>query len=149
MGEVGAKRREGASPHTHCVMVGVMPHTNIDTRTRQFAKRLRRDQTDAERRMWRLLRPFRDDGIPFRRQAPIGSYVTDFAWLGGKLLIEIDGGQHNEAAGLSRDAERTNWLERQGFEVMRFWNNDVMRNGAGCQQVIAEAISRRRKLSFE
>ena len=99
--------------------------------------------------MWRLLRPFRDDGIPFRRQAPIGPYVTDFAWLGGKLLIEIDGGQHNEAAGLSRDAERTNWLERQGFEVMRFWNNDVMRNGAGCQQVIAEAISRRRRLSFE
>ena len=67
--------------------------------------------------MWRLLRPFRDDGIPFRRQAPIGSYVTDFAWLGGKLLIEIDGGQHNEAAGLSRDAERTSWLERQSFEV--------------------------------
>ena len=72
-----------------------------------------------------------------------------FRVLGGKLLIEIDGGQHNEAAGLSRDAERTNWLDRQGFEVMRFWNNDVMRNGAGCQQVIAEAISRRRKLSFE
>ena len=101
--------------------MGAMPHTNIDTRTGGFAKRLRRDQTDAERRMWRLLRPFRDDGIPFRRQAPIGPYVVDFAWLSGKLLIEIDGGQHNEAAGLSRDTVRTDWREVQGFQVMRFW----------------------------
>jgi very-short-patch-repair endonuclease len=128
--------------------MGAMPHTNIDTRTRSFAKRLRRGQTDAERRMWRLLRPFRDDGIPIRRQAPIGPYVADFAWLSGKLPIEIDGGQHNEVAGLARDTQRTDWLKAQGFEVLRFWNNDVMRNGAGCQEVIAEAISRRRTLSF-
>jgi very-short-patch-repair endonuclease len=125
-----------------------MPHTNIDTRTRSTAKRLRRDQTDAERKMWRLLRPFRDDGISFRRQAPIGSYVADFVWLGGKLLIEIDGGQHSEASMLARDAVRTQWLQSQGFEVLRFWNNDVMRNGEGCQQVIAEAISKRRALTF-
>ena len=125
-----------------------MPHTNIDARTRTFAKRLRRDQTDAERKMWRLLRPFRDDGIPFRRQAPIGSYVADFAWLGGRLLIEIDGGQHNETSALARDAVRTRWLESQGFAVLRFWNNDVMRNGNGCQEVIAAAIEKRRSLSF-
>jgi very-short-patch-repair endonuclease len=125
-----------------------MPHTNISTRTRSTAKRLRRDQTDAERKMWRLLRPFRDDGIPFRRQAPIGFYVADFVWLGGKLLIEIDGGQHNEAPTLARDAVRTQWLEAQGFEVLRFWNNDVMRNGDGCQMMIAEAISKRRALTF-
>jgi very-short-patch-repair endonuclease len=80
-----------------------MPHANMDTRTRSSAKRLRREQMDAERRMWRLLRPLRDEGIPFRRQAPIGHYVVDFAWLGGRLLIEIDGGQHNEAIGRARD----------------------------------------------
>ena len=90
----------------------------------------------------------RDDGISFRRQAPIGQYVADFAWLGGKLLIEIDGGQHNESAGVARDTERTNWLKAQGFEVIRFWNSDVMRNGAGCQQVIADVISKRRALTF-
>ena len=64
-----------------------MPHTNIDPRTRSTAKRLRRDQTGAERKMWRLLRPFRDDGISFRRQAPVGPYVIDFVWLRGKLAI--------------------------------------------------------------
>jgi very-short-patch-repair endonuclease len=125
-----------------------MPHTNIDARIRSNAKRLRRDQTEAERRMWRLLRPFRDDGIPFRRQAPIGSYVADVVWLSGRLLIEIDGGQHNEDVGLARDATRTRWLESQGFEVLRFWNNDVLRNGNGCQDVIAVAIEKRRSLSF-
>jgi very-short-patch-repair endonuclease len=125
-----------------------MPHTNIDPHTRSRAKRLRSGQTDAERKMWRLLRPFRDDGIPPRRQAPIGPYVADFVWLGGKLLIEIDGGQHSEAAALKRDAARTRWLEQQGFEVLRFWNNEVLRNGEGCQQKIADAIQRRRALSF-
>ncbi|MGB9366116.1 MAG: DUF559 domain-containing protein [Xanthobacteraceae bacterium] len=69
-----------------------MPHTNIDARTRSTARCLRREQTDAERKMCRSLRPFRDDGIPFRRQAPIGPYVADFAWLGGRIVIEVDGG---------------------------------------------------------
>jgi very-short-patch-repair endonuclease len=125
-----------------------MPHTNIDPHTRSTAKRLRRGQTDAERKMWRLLRPFRDDGIPFRRQAPIGPYVADFVWLGGRLAIEVDGGQHDEAAVQRKDAKRTTWLRSQGFEVLRFWNNDVMRNGEGCQQLIAQAIEKRRSLSF-
>ena len=98
--------------------------------------------------MWRLLRPFRDDGILFRRQAPVGVYIVDFVWLSGRLVIEVDGGQHNEATGLVRDAARTYWLESQRFEVLRFWNNDVLRNGAGCQEIIAQAIGRRRSLSF-
>ena len=126
----------------------LMPHTNIDVRTRSTAKRLRRDQTDAERKMWRLLRPFRDDGIPFRRQAPVGPYVADFVWLSGRLVIEVDGGQHNEPRGEVKDSARTAWLRSQGFEVLRFWNNEVMRNGDGCQQAIADAVSKRRALSF-
>ena len=125
-----------------------MPHSDITPHIRLRAKRLRSEQTMAERRMWRLLRPFRDDGIPLRRQAPIGSYGADFAWLSGKLVIEIDGGQHGETAALKRDAVRTRWLEQQGFEALRFWNNDVLRNGDGCQQVSADAIQRRRTLSF-
>ena len=125
-----------------------MPHTNIDARTRSTAKRLRRDQTDAERKMWRLLRPFRDDAIPFRRQAPIGPYIADFVWLGGRLLIEVDGGQHNEARGEAKDSAREAWLRSQGFEVLRFWNSDVLRNGQGCQEVIAQTIQKRRALSF-
>jgi len=98
--------------------------------------------------MWLLLRPFRDDAIPFRRQAPIGPYVADFVWLGGRLVIEVDGGQHNEPHGEAKDSVRTAWLRSQGFEVLRFWNNDVMRNGEGCQEIIAQAVERRRALSF-
>ena len=124
-----------------------MPHTNIDARTRSTAKLLRRDQTDAERKLWRLLRPFRDDAIPFRRQAPIGPYVADFVWLGERLVIEVDGGQHNEARGEANDARRDAWLRSQGFEVLRFWNNDVLRNGKGCQEVIAQVVGRRRALN--
>jgi very-short-patch-repair endonuclease len=125
-----------------------MPHTHIDPRTRSNAKRLRTTQTNAERHMWRLLRPFRDDGIPFRRQAPVGPYIADFAWLSGRLLIELDGGQHAELTILRRDEHRTRWLRREGFEVLRFWNNDVLRNGEGCQRVSADAIAERRSLSF-
>jgi very-short-patch-repair endonuclease len=127
---------------------GILPHSSIDERTRVTAKRLRRGQTDAERKMWRLLRPFRDDGIPFRRQAPVGPFIVDFTWLSGRLVIEVDGGQHNTLQGEAIDRNRTSWLFSQGFEVLRFWNNDVLRNGEGCQQVIAEAIEKRRKLSF-
>jgi very-short-patch-repair endonuclease len=125
-----------------------MPHSNIDIGTRSTAKRLRRGQTDTERKMWRLLRSFRDEAIPFRRQAPIGPYIVDFVWLGGRVVIEVDGGQHNEARGKTEDSVRTAWLRSQGFEVLRFWNNDVLRNGEGCQQIIAEAIEKKRKLSF-
>ncbi len=125
-----------------------MPHSGIDKRTRVTAKRLRRGQTDAERKMWRLLRPFREDGIPFRRQAPVGPFIVDFVWSSGRLVIEVDGGQHNTIQGEAADGRRTGWLAVQGFEVLRFWNNDVLRNGEGCQQVIAEAIEKRRELSF-
>ena len=149
MGEVDRPQagREGDSPQAHAIVMAI-PHSNIDDRTRTTAKRLRRGQTDAERKMWRLLRPFRDDGISFRRQAPVGVYIVDFVWLSGRLVMEVDGGQHSEATGLVRDAARTQWLESQRFEILRFWNNDVLRNGAGCQEVIAQAIERRRSLSF-
>jgi very-short-patch-repair endonuclease len=106
--------REGDSPKARAIVMA-MPHSNIDDRTRTTAKRLRRGQTDTERKMWRLLRPFRDDGISFRRQAPVGVYIVDFVWLSGRLVIEVDGGQHNEATGLARDAARTQWLESQRF----------------------------------
>jgi very-short-patch-repair endonuclease len=126
----------------------IVPHSGIDERTRVTAKRLRRGQTVVERKMWRLLRPFRDDGIPFRRQAPIGPFIADFVWLSGRLIVEVDGGQHNTTQGEVTDGRRTRWLASQGFEVLRFWNHDVLRNGEGCQQVIAEAIEKRRRLSF-
>jgi len=87
---------------------------------------MRRDPTDAERRMWQIVRSLRPFGMHFRRQAPIGAYIADFVWHEGRLVVEIDGGQH---AGTQRlhDARRTAWLESEGYPVIRFWNNEVLR----------------------
>ena len=92
--------------------------------TRQFAKSLRRAQTDAEHRLWLQLRDRRLDGLKFRRQVPIETYVADFVCVDARLIVELDGSQHGEADGEARDAERTKALEAAGFHVIRFWNDD-------------------------
>jgi very-short-patch-repair endonuclease len=96
---------------------------------------MRRNPTDAERRMWLVLRSLKPLGMHFRRQAPIGTYVADFAWLEGKLVIEIDGSQHADR-NESYDARRTAWLESQGYRVIRFWNHEVLKS----PRVVGEAI---------
>ncbi|HWV52992.1 endonuclease domain-containing protein [Pseudorhodoplanes sp.] len=103
-----------------------MPHSAIAKRTREHAQRMRRAPTDAERRMWHILRTLKPFGMHFRRQAPIGAYIADFAWHDGKLVIEIDGSQHAERR-LSYDEQRTIWLRSQGYRVLRFWNADVLK----------------------
>lgn len=100
------------------------------------AKKLRMAMTDAERRLWYRLRAHRFCGIKFKRQVPIGKYIVDFACLERKLIIEVDGGQHNEA----RDGVRSASLEQQGFRLVRFWNNDVLRNTTAVLETIAAAI---------
>lgn len=120
-----------------------LPHSNIRPQTRRNALSLRHGQTFAERKLWKLLRPFREQGIPFRRQAPIGAYIVDFAWLGGKLVIETDGGQHGTDSGERHDLTRTKWLRSQGFEVLSFWNNEVIANPGGCYTMIDAAIAKR------
>ena len=88
------------------------------------AKKLRTIMTDAERRLWYRLRAHRFGGIKFKRQVPIRPYIVDFACLGRRLILEIDGGQHaeNEA-----DRIRDQRLPEEGFNVLRFWNSDVLR----------------------
>jgi very-short-patch-repair endonuclease len=94
--------------------------------------------TDAERRLWYLLRAHRLDGIKFKRQAPIGRYIVDFVCFERRVIIEVDGGQHADA---DADQRRTQWLESQGFRVLRFWNNEVLGNTSAVIQIIADAIS--------
>jgi very-short-patch-repair endonuclease len=89
-----------------------------------LARILRRVPTDAEAKLWSRLRDRRLAGFKFRRQLPRGPYVLDLYCLEQKLVVEVDGGQHSEAA--AQDAARTKYLERQGFIVVRFWNNDVL-----------------------
>jgi BirA family biotin operon repressor/biotin-[acetyl-CoA-carboxylase] ligase len=102
------------------------------------ARALRRNLTDAERKLWHALR--RDAlGVNFRRQHPIGNYIVDFVCLDRKLVIEADGGQHAEAQA-AHDAARTAWLEQQGYEVLRFWNTDILTNIEGVVDVIRSKL---------
>jgi very-short-patch-repair endonuclease len=114
-----------------------MPHQDVPSAKRQFARRLRRDMTEAEDRLWRELRSRRLDRIKFRRQVPIGSYIADFACLDARLIVEIDGSQHAET---HRDVVRDAELKRRGFRILRFWNDDVLKDINGvCGTIIAYA----------
>ncbi|MES2405319.1 MAG: DUF559 domain-containing protein [Pseudomonadota bacterium] len=90
---------------------------------KRFARHLRRDMTDAEHRLWHHLRRRQLRGFRFRRQFPIGPYIADFACLEAKLIVEVDGSQHFDAAG---DVARTQRLHEHGYQVLRFWNDDVL-----------------------
>ena len=102
------------------------------------ARRLRRKSTDAETKLWFALRDRRLDGHKFIRQDPIGSYIVDFICREKKLVIEVDGGQHSENA---RDKMRDRNLQREGYRVLRYWNNDVLGNLDGVLSDIRTALS--------
>jgi very-short-patch-repair endonuclease len=86
------------------------------------ARKLRREATDAEQRLWLALRDRRLAGYKFRRQRPIGPYVADFVSIRYRLIVEVDGSQHVDS---DADARRTAWLRRYGWRIVRVWNNDV------------------------
>ena len=91
------------------------------------AKSLRKNATDAERFLWKHLRAKQIAGLKFRRQEPIGKYIADFVCFEKCIVIEVDGGQHSPDKDENRDA----WFHSQGFEVLRFWNHDVLQNVEG------------------
>src|SRR3954466_1789924 len=105
---------------------------------REAARALRRIETNAERTMWHLLRDRRLGGIKFRRQVPIGHYVADFASIEHRLVVELDGGQHADSAS---DGRRDAFLAAEGWRVLRFWNNDAIRNRAGVLEMIQQAVA--------
>ena len=112
-----------------------MPHQPVPPTKRGFAKTLRRDMTDAEEKLWWELRGRRLDRIKFRRQVLIGKYVADFVCFDAMLIVEVDGSQH---AGEVRDDVRTADLRARGFRVLRFWNDEVLRElDSTCDTIIA------------
>jgi very-short-patch-repair endonuclease len=113
-------------------------YQNQPSGTISRARELRKNATEAEKRMWRALRE-NFPGAKFRRQVPIGPYFADFFSFAAKLVIEVDGEQHGEAQ--DYDARRTAFLESQGLRVIRFWNNDVLSNMEGVVATIAESMS--------
>ncbi len=106
--------------------------------TQSSARRLRKHPTDAERLLWRHLRLRQLGGYKFRRQQPLGPYIVDFVCLEQRLIVEVDGGQHAEQT--EDDAQRTAWLEAEGFRVLRFWNTEVLQDTKTVQEVIRAAL---------
>ncbi|MES1945022.1 DNA methyltransferase [Salinisphaera sp. PC39] len=105
----------------------------------RFARRLRREQTDAENRLWCHRRARRLEGYKFRRQHPLGRYIVDFVCLEAELIVELDGGQHAEQT-RAYDAARTAALESHGFRVIRFWNDEVLRETEAVLACIREHL---------
>ncbi len=105
-----------------------------------FARAMRKEPTEAERKLWWHLRHrLPGSNAHFRRQVRIGRYIVDFASHRANLVIEIDGGQHAEQA--AADAERTRFIEAEGYRVIRFWNNEVLTNIDGVLEAIQCALA--------
>jgi very-short-patch-repair endonuclease len=104
---------------------------------RARAKRMRSAPTDAEHRLWQVLRAKRLSSYKCKRQLPIDGYVVDFVCLQHRLIVEADGGHHGDEA----DKRRTAYLKAQGFRILRFWNNDILNNEEGVLQCILDALS--------
>ena len=108
--------------------------------TTEKARTLRKNMTKQERILWQFLRKKSINGLKFRRQYPIGNYIVDFICNAKKLIIEIDGGQHNEDKNIIYDKERTKYLETKGYKVIRFWNHDIDNNIESVYQEILKHL---------
>ena len=107
-----------------------------DKKMTKIAKRLRKNMTDAEKLLWSKIRN-RQLGVKFRRQQPVGRYIVDFICFEEQIIIEVDGGQHSQN---KEDEIRDKWFMAKGFKVLRFWNNDVLRNVRGVVEDIREEL---------
>ena len=104
------------------------------------AKQLRQAMTDAENTLWLHLQKKQFHNLKFRRQQPIGIYIADFVCFEKKLIIELDGGQHNEINNIKHDNKRDEFLQSQGFTVVRLWNNDIFENIDGVLEYLEQVI---------
>jgi very-short-patch-repair endonuclease len=109
----------------------------VENLLRDRARDMRREPTEAEKRLWRLLRDRRLGEFKFRRQEMLGRYIVDFVCLDQKLIVKVDGSQHADS---NYDAQRDAWLSSHGFTVVRFWNNEVLTNPTGVQYALAARL---------
>jgi very-short-patch-repair endonuclease len=108
-----------------------------------IARRLRKTMTTQEVKLWVHLRSWRGRGFHFRRQVPKGRAIVDFACLKHRVVVEVDGGQHNADDHAQRDSTRDERLNKAGFRVLRFWNSDVDANLTGVLEVIDSVLRER------
>jgi very-short-patch-repair endonuclease len=116
-----------------------MPHDEVSEIQRHRAKRLRREMTRAETLLWRYLKADRLAGLAFRRQTPMGHYIADFVAHSCKLIVELDGESHDFEERIRHDERRDQWFASCGYRVLRFTNDDVMKNLEGVVLSILEA----------
>lgn len=105
-----------------------------------IARRLRKQQTPHERKLWSLLRRKSFENLKFRRQYPIGQYIVDFCCFEKKLIIELDGGGHNDEMQIEKDKLRDKYLKNQGFKILRVWNNEIDSNLDGVFRKIYQLV---------
>jgi very-short-patch-repair endonuclease len=116
-----------------------MPHAEIGKVQRGRAKQLRRAMTRAETLLWRQLKAHRLDDLGFRRQSPMGHYIADFVSHSCKLIVEVDGESHDFESRILHDERRDAWFASRGYRVLRFTNDDVMKNLEGVVVTISQA----------
>ena len=120
----------------------------MDNKT-TLARNLRKNTTIQERRLWNLLKNRQFHNLKFKRQQPIGDYIVDFICKEAKIIIEVDGGQHNESENIKYDKTRTEFLNGLGYKVIRIWNNEIYENIEGVIDILEHAIQPSpRNLSF-
>jgi very-short-patch-repair endonuclease len=118
-----------------------MPHAVVSERQRSRAKQLRRAMTRAETLLWRYLKANRMDGVGIRRQTPIGNYIADFVCFSSKIIIEVDGESHDFEERQKADQRRDAFFAAEGFQILRFTNEQVMTSLEGVVEVIRQAAS--------
>src|SRR3954463_1430165 len=118
-----------------------MPHAVVSERQRSRAKQLRQTMTRAETLLWRYLKANRLDGLGFRRQTPIRNYIADFICMSAKLVIELDGESHDFEERQKADQNRDAFFVGEGFQVLRFTNDQVTSNLEGVVEMIGQATS--------
>jgi very-short-patch-repair endonuclease len=125
-----------------------MPHDEVSKIQRTRAKQLRRTMTRAEILLWRHLKANRLTGLGFRRQSPMGNYIADLVSHSCKLIVEVDGESHDFEERIRYDQVRDQWFASRGYRVLRFTNDDVMKNLEGVVLTIAEAAEQASPLSL-
>jgi very-short-patch-repair endonuclease len=118
-----------------------MPHNEVGKIQRGRAKRLRGTMTRAEILLWRHLKAHRLSALGFRRQSPMGNYIADFVAHSRKLIVEVDGESHDFEERIRRDVQRDAWFASRGYRVLRFTNDDVMKNLEGVVLAIDQAAA--------
>ena len=106
----------------------------------KIARNLRKNSTKEELKLWSIVRNRQLNNFKFKRQVPIGNYIVDFLCEEKKLIIELDGGQHNQIKDIQKDEERTDFLNQKGYVVIRFWNNEINENISGVIEKILEYL---------